>query len=67
MRANRINFHILGRDFSGTVSAIGDGVRDIRVGDEVFGVCDVGHAEDLVLHAPRHLYLGSRRTRRQGR
>ena len=34
--------YILGRDFSGVVSAVGDGVGDLRVGDEVFGVCDVG-------------------------
>src|ERR1700722_12168962 len=33
---------ILGRDFSGVVSALGDGVNDLRVGEEVFGVCDVG-------------------------
>jgi NADPH:quinone reductase-like Zn-dependent oxidoreductase len=32
--------HVLGRDFSGTVSALGDGVTDFRVGDEVFGVCE---------------------------
>jgi NADPH:quinone reductase-like Zn-dependent oxidoreductase len=31
-----------GRDFSGVVSALGAGVKDFRVGDEVFGVCDVG-------------------------
>jgi NADPH:quinone reductase-like Zn-dependent oxidoreductase len=34
--------YILGRDFSGVVSALGEGVTDWRVGDEVFGVCDVG-------------------------
>src|ERR1700731_39739 len=34
--------YILGRDFSGVVSAVGEGVRDLRVGDEVFAVCDVG-------------------------
>src|SRR5262249_43812946 len=34
--------YVLGRDFSGVVSAVGDGVTDLRVGDEVFGVCDVG-------------------------
>lgn len=31
-----------GRDFSGVVSALGDGVKDFKIGDEVFGVCDVG-------------------------
>ena len=35
--------YIPGRDFSGVVSALGDGVRDLRAGDPVFGVCDVGH------------------------
>ena len=30
--------YILGRDFSGMVGALGDGVRDLRVGDPVFGV-----------------------------
>ena len=34
--------HILGRDFSGVVSAIGPGVTDLRLGDAVFGVCDQG-------------------------
>jgi NADPH:quinone reductase-like Zn-dependent oxidoreductase len=32
----------LGRDFSGVVSAVGDGA-DLKVGDEVFGVCQTGH------------------------
>ncbi|MGE5271779.1 MAG: NADP-dependent oxidoreductase [Thiohalocapsa sp.] len=34
--------YVLGRDFSGVVSAVGDGVADIRVGDAVFGVMDQG-------------------------
>jgi len=34
--------YILGRDFSGVVSAVGAGVSDLRVGDDVFAVCDVG-------------------------
>ncbi len=33
---------ILGRDFSGTVSAVGAGVTDLKVGDEVFGVLETG-------------------------
>ena len=47
--------YILGRDFSGVVSAIGDGVTDLRLGDEVFGVCDVGqegaYAEKIAIKA----------------
>ena len=33
---------ILGRDFSGKVSAVGAGVTDLKVGDEVFGVLETG-------------------------
>ena len=33
---------IPGRDFSGAVSATGEGVKDIAVGDAVFGVCEAG-------------------------
>jgi NADPH:quinone reductase-like Zn-dependent oxidoreductase len=33
---------VLGRDFSGTVAAVGDGVADIKIGDDVFGVLDAG-------------------------
>jgi NADPH:quinone reductase-like Zn-dependent oxidoreductase len=33
---------VLGRDFSGVISAIGEGVADLKVGDAVFGVCDAG-------------------------
>ena len=33
---------ILGRDFSGLVSALGTGVNDLRIGDEVFGVLEAG-------------------------
>ncbi len=45
--------YILGRDLSGVVCAVGDGVDDLRVGDAVFGVCDVGqegaYAEKIVI------------------
>ncbi|MCC6776239.1 MAG: NADP-dependent oxidoreductase [Hyphomicrobiales bacterium] len=34
--------YVLGRDFSGTVGAIGTGVTDLRVGDPVFGVLELG-------------------------
>jgi NADPH:quinone reductase-like Zn-dependent oxidoreductase len=47
--------YILGRDFSGVVSALGEGVSDLRIGDEVFGVCDVGqegaYAEKIAIKA----------------
>jgi NADPH:quinone reductase-like Zn-dependent oxidoreductase len=47
--------YILGRDFSGVVSTVGDGVADLHVGDEVFGVCDVGqegaYAEKIAIKA----------------
>src|SRR3984893_6731738 len=47
--------YILGRDFSGVVSVVGEGVLDLRVGDEVFGVCDVGqegaYAERIAIKA----------------
>ena len=34
--------YILGRDFSGVVRTVGEGVPDVAAGDEVFGVCEVG-------------------------
>jgi NADPH:quinone reductase-like Zn-dependent oxidoreductase len=47
--------YVLGRDFSGVVSAVGDGVTDLRIGDEVFAVCDVGqegaYAEKIAIKA----------------
>lgn len=47
--------HILGRDFSGVVSAVGPGVFDFAVGDAVFGVTDRGvegcYAEKLAIKA----------------
>jgi NADPH:quinone reductase-like Zn-dependent oxidoreductase len=33
---------ILGRDFSGVAAALGQGVTDLRIGDEVFGVLETG-------------------------
>src|ERR1700757_3200469 len=46
---------ILGRDFSGVVSALGAGVADVRVGDEVFGVLEAGrdgtYAEKIAIGA----------------
>jgi NADPH:quinone reductase-like Zn-dependent oxidoreductase len=47
--------HVLGRDFSGVVSAVGAGVDDLRPGDAVFGVCDAGqegtYAEKIAMKA----------------
>src|SRR5271169_4324194 len=47
--------YILGRDFSGIVSALGAGVSDFAVGDAVFGVTDQGiegcYAEKLAIKA----------------
>ena len=46
---------ILGRDFSGVVSALGQGVTDLRVGDPVFGVLEAGregaYAEKIAIGA----------------
>jgi NADPH:quinone reductase-like Zn-dependent oxidoreductase len=47
--------YILGRDFSGLVSALGAGVSEFAVGDPVFGVLDAGnegaYAEKLAIKA----------------
>ena len=47
--------YILGRDFSGVVSAVGPGVADLGVGDAVFGVMDAGiegcYAEKVAIKA----------------
>ena len=52
----KINFpHILGRDFSGVCSALGEGVSDLKIGDAVFGVTDQGkegaYAEKIAIKA----------------
>ena len=47
--------YVLGRDFSGVVAALGQGVSDFKVGDQVFAVCDVGqegaYAEKIAIKA----------------
>ncbi|MBL6927690.1 MAG: NADP-dependent oxidoreductase [Rhodospirillales bacterium] len=47
--------YVLGRDFSGIVGAVGGDVDDLKVGDAVFGVCDVGqegaYAEKIAIAA----------------
>jgi len=46
---------ILGRDFSGTIAAVGSGIGDLRPGDAVFGIADRlkdgTHAETHVIDA----------------
>jgi NADPH:quinone reductase-like Zn-dependent oxidoreductase len=46
---------VLGRDFSGAVAALGEGVNDFKVGDAVFGVLEAGregaYAEKLAITA----------------
>jgi NADPH:quinone reductase-like Zn-dependent oxidoreductase len=46
---------VMGRDFSGVVSAVGNGVVDLKVGDAVFGVCASGqegaYAEKIAVKA----------------
>jgi len=47
--------YILGRDFSGIVCALGEGVDEFSVGDAVWGVCDAGqegtYAEKIAMKA----------------
>ena len=47
--------YVLGRDFSGTVAALGEGVDGFAPGDPVFGVCAVGqegaYAEKIAMKA----------------
>ena len=47
--------YVPGRDFSGVVAALGEGVGDFKAGDPVFGVCDVGqegaYAEKVAIKA----------------
>src|SRR5256886_1050612 len=47
--------YVLGRDFSGVISAVGEGVQDLRLGDAVFGVCEAGqegaYAEKIAVKA----------------
>ena len=47
--------YVLGRDFSGVVAALGDGVGEFVPGDPVFGVCEVGqegaYAEKIAVKA----------------
>jgi NADPH:quinone reductase-like Zn-dependent oxidoreductase len=54
--ASNLKFpYILGRDFSGVISAVGASVTDLAIGDAVFGVTDQGqegcYAEKLAIKA----------------
>ena len=46
---------VLGRDFSGSVAALGAGIDDLKIGDAVFGVLEAGregaYAEKLAINA----------------
>jgi len=47
--------YVLGRDFSGVIATLGDGVTDFKIGDPVFGVCSFGqegtYAEKIAVDA----------------
>ena len=47
--------YVLGRDLSGIICGVGDGVDEFAVGDAVFGICDMGqegtYAEKIVMKA----------------
>lgn len=47
--------YVLGRDLSGIVCSVGEGVDEFAVGEGVFGICDVGqegtYAEKIVMKA----------------
>jgi len=47
-----INFPaVLGRDLSGEVLALGEGVTDLKIGEQVFGLVDHSYAEYVVCKA----------------
>ena len=55
-RHSGVKFPLIpGRDFSGSVSALGSGIADLKIGDTVFGVLDIGregtYAEKLPIKA----------------
>jgi len=47
--------YVPGRDFSGVVAALGSGVKDFRIGEAVFGVCETSqegaYAEKIAINA----------------
>ena len=54
---------VLDRDFSGLISAVGEGVMDLKLGDAVFGVCEAGqegaYAEKIAVKAAAALMLSA--------
>jgi len=55
-RYSNVHFPLIpGRDFSGSVSALGSGVGDLKIGDAVFGVLEAGkegtYAEKIAVKA----------------
>ena len=54
---NQVSYfpYVLGRDLSGIICGVGDGVDEFAVGDAVFGICDMGqegtYAEKIVMKA----------------
>jgi NADPH:quinone reductase-like Zn-dependent oxidoreductase len=56
MRHSQSKFPLIpGRDFSGVISAVGDGVEDLKTGEAVFGVLEAGkegtYAEKIAVKA----------------
>jgi NADPH:quinone reductase-like Zn-dependent oxidoreductase len=62
--------HILGRDFSGVVSAVGDDITDLAIGGAVFGVTEQGvegaYAEKIATATQRQPQWRSPVSRRSG-
>ena len=64
---------VLGRDFAGTVDAVGDGVTDLRVGDTVAGAITAldlyqgAITERIVFDTNRLARVPERRVARRGR
>jgi NADPH:quinone reductase-like Zn-dependent oxidoreductase len=63
-RHSGVKFPLIpGRDFSGSVSAVGGGVADLKVGDPVFGVLDIGREGTLRRKTGRQICHRGQETR----